>query len=106
MNVYYTNPFYMLLPNEIQNLICSFLPKHPIVDNNYCISCRKFYSCKMNSYQTRDLDDSTICRHWFCYYCLYDICVYELDELCPICCESIEPLLDIFLESDDDESIF
>jgi hypothetical protein len=30
MNIYYTNPFYDKLPNEIQNHICSFLPPHPI----------------------------------------------------------------------------
>jgi hypothetical protein len=30
MNVYYTNPFFDKLPNELKNHICSFLTTHPL----------------------------------------------------------------------------
>jgi hypothetical protein len=30
MNIYYTNPQFIKLPNELQNHICSYLPPHPI----------------------------------------------------------------------------
>jgi len=30
MNIYYTEPSFIKLPNELQNNIFSFLPRHPI----------------------------------------------------------------------------
>jgi hypothetical protein len=54
MNIYYTNPFFDKLPNEIQNHICSFLPPHPIKDMiKKCCCCSKVREChnmKWNSF--------------------------------------------------------
>jgi hypothetical protein len=36
MNIYYTNPQFIKLPNELQNKICSYLPPHPITNESLC----------------------------------------------------------------------
>ena len=33
MNIHYTNPQFKNLPNELQNHICSYLPKHPNINS-------------------------------------------------------------------------
>jgi hypothetical protein len=61
MNIYYTNPFFEKLPNEIQNHICSFLPPHPLKNMiKKCCCCDKVKECHNMKWNT-----------FLCKYCVY-----------------------------------
>jgi hypothetical protein len=67
MNIYYENPRFAKLPNELQNKICSYLPPHPIVkeikeynknyyEDNFLNRVTFKYHIKMINYDNMDID--------------------------------------------------
>ena len=96
---------YCLLPNELQNYICRFLPKHPIVKHVYngsCILCH--HKPATFIYNNDTYMNDSYCKHYFCYPCLFRLTTNETRKVrhCPKCRGSIEDLTYKFYDTDDD----
>jgi hypothetical protein len=98
MNIYYSFDKFLQLPNEIQNHIIAFLPKHPIIDcfNKSCIHCN--YKNCLYTQPNGELDEIYYCQHYFCDYCLVKKYVITNKKHCRLCNGNINFILDEYDE--------